>query len=311
MSKENEWGDMVQLRMAAESVADAINVRTRIHNRIRSGSANSFLMIPRDPEDSSSPMDLVAIEGQPTESQIAKSVEGHAVLKFEKEMRSNLQRQYEMSVPLKIREWASGIPILKSGELFPRIVGLTGNPRHAIPLKMEGEGKDRKAVPDGDPYDRSLRQLWQWCGRGNPDLTVTKGDQASLLARGKITTVSPLLYTFSTQLVKGSGRSEDVQDSDLFKIYTEETRRMRGHDGKCETGTWPRPCAVTHNKHYKVCRNHKIPPMKPDGCGVSAHPEWGEIGSPWRPGHINAHGHRIVQKEFLRQFWIVAEDTDW
>ena len=318
MKNENKWGDMVQLRMAAESVADAINVRTRIHNRIRSGSADAILLM----KDGS----ILDIEGQPAEGQIAKSVMGSAVLDFEKIARDNLREQYEQAVPRKVQEWASSVPILKSGELFPRIVGLTGNPRWAVPLRMEGTGKDRKAVPDGDPFPRyctcgkggwdcracpGLRNFWQWCGRGNPDLTVIKGDQASLLARGKITTVTPLLFTFSSLLVQGAGRSGNTRESALFKTYEEQKRRYRGHEGKCDTGTWPAKCARTHRRHYKTCRNHKVPPMSPDGCGTSAHPEWGEPGQPWRPGHINRHGLQIVEKEMLRQFWLAAEGTQW
>lgn len=310
---ENRWGDMTQLRMAAESLADAINVRVRVHNRIRSGSGD--LILPG--------------HDQLTPRQIADHPLGGMTLFMEKSMRDNLRRLYEESVPLKVREWALSVPILKSGELFPRIVGLTGNPRWAVPLRMEGTGKDRKAVPDGVPYARfctcgmravardrcecpgGLRSFWQWCGRGDPDLVPEKGNQEVLLRMGKVTTVSPLLYTFSTGLIKATGRDGEARSHPLYQVYERETRKMRGHEGKCPAGTWPQPCAKSHRVHCKDCQNHKIPPMSPDGCGTVAHREWGEIGSPWRPGHVNMHGHRMVEKELLRQFWRAAEGTEW
>lgn len=415
-----EWGDVRNLRMAAEGVADAIKKRTGTMNRVRSGMA-----------------DLMTSE-QPTK----KEIENHPLvqidLRAEEAARDLLQSLYTQNVPLKVREWAASQPILKSGELFPRICGMTGNPRLAIPLRMEGTGKARKAVPDGEPYWREcrclcencaiarrspdedgalhchvrkdacsgLRDFWQWCGCGDPErfprtaaelkdlgvqviqvnveigdhveagdvilslkagkgigdvpspvtgivteiavqagsswvkegdeicqvspttdteamagttnlateaITNTAKDPAEassvtvlvpdlgefgiirpqeyLLSMGKRTTVRPLLRAFSNQLLMNSARSQDIKDSELFKIFTEAR-------------------TVAEAKvHTRVCRNKKIPPLSPNGCGTSAHREWGEIGSPWRNGHKNAHAHRVTQKEMLRMFWEAAEGT--
>lgn len=432
-----EWGDTRNLRMAAEGVADAIKKRTGTMNRVRSGMA-----------------DLMA-GGQPTE----KEIKAHPLVQIdlfaEERARELLQSMYVQNVPLKVREWAASQPILKSGELFPRICGMTGNPRLAIPLRMEGTGKARKAVPDGEPYWREcrclcencaiarrspdedgalhchvrkdacsgLRDFWQWCGCGDPErfprtaaelkdlgvqviqVNVEIGDhveagdvilslkagkgigdvpspvtgivtsiavqagsswvregdeicqvspmvetvamsdtgqatlateakaataisgteairetgqatvrteakggtipvlvpdlgefgiikpQEYLLSMGKRTTVRPLLRAFSNQLIMGSARSQDIKDSELFKIFTEAR------------------IAAEAKVHARNCQNKKIPPLSPNGCGTSAHREWGEIGSPWRNGHKNAHAHRVTQKELLRMFWEAAEGT--
>lgn len=310
---------MIRLRTAAESVADAVNMRTRIHNRIRSGSGENasgedkFVLL----EGKGDKMELVTLRpGEKlTPAQIGRHPLGKAALNFEKQARDYLREVYELEVPEKVKLWAEDTPVIASGELFPRIVGLLGNPRYAIPMRMEGTGADRRAVPDGEPYDRRLHSLWQYAGRGDPDLAPVKGDQATLLRRGKITTVTPLLYTFSDLLVKAAGRSEEAKDSPLYKVYLEQKRYATGHDRMgdswCEGTTWPYKCSVTHRRHAKVCKNRHIPPLSSNGCGVTAHPEWGEIGSTWRPGHCNAHALRIVQKEFLRQFWLAAEGTDW
>lgn len=443
-----EWGDTRSLRMAAEGVADAIKKRTGTMNRVRSGMA-----------------DLMVGE-QPTK----KEIENHPLvqidLRAENAARDLLQSLYVQNVPLKVREWAASQPILKSGELFPRICGMTGNPRLAIPLRMEGTGKARKAVPDGEPYWREcrclcdecvlarkdpdedgglhcrvrssacsgLRDFWQWCGCGDPErfprtavelkdlgvqviqVNVEVGDhveagdvilslkagkgigdvpspvtgivtsiavqagsswvkegdeicqvsptdlaeakegtgrailtteakavttnlateakhvtanvhteakfgteqakvrteanvltipvlvpdlgefgiikpQEYLLSMGKRTTVRPLLRAFSNQLLMNSARSQDIKDSELFKIFTEART------------------AAEAKVHARTCRNKKVPPLSPNGCGTSAHPEWGAVGSPWRAGHMNAHAHRVTQKEMLRMFWEAAEGT--
>lgn len=275
--KDNTWGDMISLRMVAESLADAINMRVRAENRVRAGNAD--FMPGTEPR-------LLS------KKEIAEHPIAEATLNLENSLRNNLTTQYHANVPLKVREWASETPILASGELFPRIVGLIGNPRHAVPLKMEGTGKDRKPVPDGDPYDRSLRQLWQFCGCGDPDLVPEKGNQALLLRRGKMTTVRPLLFTFSERLQMAKGRV-NVSQHPMVKVLLDAKEHAAG------------------KRHYKTCRNTHRPPMKSNGCGIVAHPEWGEPGSEWRAGHQQAHAFRVAQKELLRQYWIAAEGTAW
>jgi len=291
---ENRWGDMQSLRMAAESLTDAINLRVRVQNRVRAGNAD------------------VLAGGEP---QSKEDIQGHPLvvgaLSFEGTLRRSLNDLYQQAVPLKVREWAAGTPIIASGEMFPRMVGLIGNPRWAVPLKMEGTGKDRKAVPDGEPYARyctcglrrqgrwkececpgGLRSLWQWCGCGDPDLVPEKGNQEILLRRGKMTTVRPLLFTFSERLQMAKGRP-NVSRSPLVNVMLTAKEQAAG------------------KIHYKTCRNTHRPPMKSNGCGIVAHPEWGEPGSPWRPGHMQAHSFRIAQKELLRQYWLAAEGTEW
>jgi hypothetical protein len=273
---DNAWGDMRALRIAAESLADAINMRVRVENRVRAGNADLTIGEPR----------------QLTEKEVAAHPLAAGVLELEENLRQNLTSLYHENVPLKVREWASSVPVIASGGLFPRMVGLIGNPRHAVPLRMEGTGKKRRAVPDGEPYDRTLRQLWQWCGCGDPDLVPEKGNQAVLLRRGKMTTVRPLLFTFSEHLQMAKG-GVNVSQHPIVKTLVTAKEEAAG------------------KVHYKTCRNTHRPPMKSNGCGIVAHPEWGEPGSLWRPGHQQAHAFRIVQKELLRQYWVAAEGTEW
>lgn len=276
MKTENQWGNMRELRFAAESLTDAIDLRVKIQNRIRSGQA-----------------DLMTAGMELTESQVKKHPLVARALEDEDSYRELLTSRYEQAVPLKVREWAQTVPIIRSGELFPRLVGLVGNPRYAVPLKLEGTGKDRKAVADGEPFERSLRQLWQYCGCGDPDLVPEAGNQAVLLRRGKVKTVRPILFTFSKQLVMSAARSDFTKESELYKIYV---------DAKAE---------ARFKRHTKTCKNRHRPPMTSNGCGTVANPELGEIGSLWRPGHQQAHAYRIVQKELLRRWWEASEGTTW
>lgn len=271
------WGDLAMLRAAAESLTDLIRTRVAAENRaLRGGAAADSAVRDR----------LVAI---PRDA--------------EQEGRDFLFALYTDTVPDRIRGWAGGIPGLASGEVFPRLMGLIGDPRIAIPWKWEQADGKRQLVSAGDPYDRSLRQLWQWCGCGDPQKKPESGmSQEQLLACGKRTVVRPLLYAFSSYIAR-SGRvvtkegskklgmpvSQTVADSRYFRIFAEQKDY-----GLTRTHEWQ-------------CQNHKRPPLHPSGCGTVAHREWGEPGSPWRPGHAEAHAHRIVAKELLRDLWIVAE----
>lgn len=269
------WGNMAALRAAAENLTDAIQARVAAENRAQRGGIAVGSMQDR----------LL-----------------HGPREAESEARNLLQAVYAEEVPGDVRDWVSGIPGLKTGEVFPRLIGVVGNPAIATPYKWEAQDGQRVLVADGEPYARSLRQLWAWCGCGDPLRRPASGmSQADLMACGRRTSVRPLLFTFSSYISRagrvvtkegsakqGQPMSQAAADSRYFQAFT--TAKEAGMD----------------KKHQDECRNHKRPPMRPDGCGTVAHPEWGEAGSPWRAGHAEAHAHRIVAKEFLRDLWVVA-----
>lgn len=258
------WGNLATFRSAAEGLTDAIKARISTENRVKRGGgavdatqAAVMVRIARDQEEA---------------------------------YRRILLDIYQQMVPQHIQDWAKSIPGIASGELFPRILGVLGHPRIAIPYQWE----DKELVPAGEPFERSLRQLWQYAGCGDPETnprsdilghSPTRDDK---LRGGKRTTLRPLLFTFSSYLVRAHTRSEAVAGSRFYQVYT--AAREEGAE----------------KRHYRQCQNRKRPPMAPNGCGTVAHPEWGEPGSVWRPGHANAHAHRMVAKEFLRELWIIS-----
>lgn len=275
-----EWGDLTALRASAESLADAIDLRIATENRVRRGG--TFDQFDQE---------------HGIGAQILASAKDH-----EAACRRMLQSTYEECVPDRVRGWAKGVPGLASGETFPRLIGLLGNPRVATPWTWDTSGPKRVLVPAGDPYERGIRQLWSYCGCGDPQRKPTAGmSQEELLACGKRTIIRPVLFTFSSYLLRagspvtkedskkfGQPMSQDVADSKYYKLFAQARADGQG------------------KVHQDTCRNKKRPPMKPNGCGTVAHPEWGEPGSPWRPGHALAHAHRVTGKELLKDLWEVS-----
>lgn len=272
-----ELGD---LRALSEGLNDAIKARISAFNRADRGNVVN-------------PIVAAGLKS------IAVSTEEHH--------RKMLREEYERVTPQVVQDWAAQIPGMATGELFPKLLGLTGNPRIATPYHWEEgtEGHKRILVADPPyirgsslspnpayaeetPYSYGLKQFWQFCGCGDPDSRPGKdATQAELLRGGKLKTVRPVLFTFSTYLVRMRGRSEAVANSKYLKVYDQ---------ARAEAET---------KVHQKQCQNHKRPPLSPNGCGTVAHPEWGAPGSPWRPGHMARHAHRMVAKEFLRDLYAI------
>jgi hypothetical protein len=259
------WGQLSSFRATGEAVVDAIGQRIRTENRIKRGGTVS-------PIYGDAMIDLA--------------------VRHEKELRKMLLEQYNQTVPAHVRAWARNVPGFASGESFPRLLSLLGHPRIATPYKwVEGDRHVRVLVPDGEPFERTLRQLWQYAGCGDPEVVPAKNmSQAELMACGKRTVIRPILFTFSTYLVMQHKRFESVAASRYWKVFEQAKREAAG------------------KIHQRQCQNRKRPPLRSNGCGTVAHPEWGAPGSPWRPGHCDMHAHRIVAKEFLRDLYNVCEE---
>jgi hypothetical protein len=350
---ENGWGDMTILQYLGQGLADQKDQRIRNNNRLDRGG------IALDP--------VLAAE---IKSLAESSEEGYNRM---------LMAEYERRVPESVRKWAASIPGLASGELFPRIIASIGHPRIATPRYPDPDDPKRTLIA-APSYIRGPHELRAYCGAGSPWRKPHKGmTQAELFAMGKIRQVRPLLYTWTTMLVKmatpaktgkhiGDPKSAYAASSSWWQTFTSTKRMYAGHDGKCGT-EWPSPCAGSHRKHswlvseirdearpyprnltatteaevYKaaeklgypvlirptdkgalraenlreldaaipmlersLCQNKKVPPQRPNGCGITAHREWGEVGSPWRPGHIDMAAHRNLHQVFLDTLWEVA-----
>lgn len=83
------------------------------------------------------------------------------------------------------------------------------------------------------------------------------------------------------------------------------------HVDDCTCSPWRvlydlRRAETTSRVHTTECLNRSR--ITPNGCGTREHPEWGAVGSPWRPGHQEQDAVRIVAKQILKSLWHAARD---
>lgn len=176
-----------------------------------------------------------------------------------------LKRCYRRVVPPEIIAWQKAERGI--GELLTaRLLGHLGDPCIATPYHWEGSGADRRLVPD-EPYVRTVSQLWQYSGVGDPARRRHRGmsaDEAFALGNPAI---KSLLFLHAQACLKAQGRYADVY------YAARETYADRTHAVECVR------------------------------CGPSGKPA--PVGSPWSKGHQQAAAFRKVAKEILRDLWRV------
>jgi len=178
----------------------------------------------------------------------------------------SMRRTYRRVVPAPIVAWqkaSNGI-----GEhLLARLLGQIGDPVWATPHHWEGTGAARVLVTD-PPFQRTVGQLWQYCGHGASS-RKTKGMSAADLAAMGNPSTKMILHLLAEACMKTR--------SSPYRLVYEEQRT-----------------ATTDKTHTVECVR----------CGPSGKPA--AEGSPWSLGHQHAHALRIVGKEILRDLWIVG-----
>src|SRR5579871_1320960 len=236
MDITSPWGDLTVLQYLGQALADMKQERISMNNRLDRGG------IALDPE--------LAAE--------IKTVADYS----EERYNAMLLAEYRRRVPENVQKWAASVPGMATGELFPRIIAAIGHPRIATPRLPDPDDPHRTLVAQ-PAFIRGPHELRQYCGAGDPDRKPQKGmSQAELFAMGKVRVIRPLLFTWSTGLVKnatpmkatskrpGEPKSAYAASSEWWKIFTDAKLRYAGHEGKCGEGEWPLPCAVLHRKHW-------------------------------------------------------------
>lgn len=243
---DDAWDGWRDLRIAAELFRDAMDFRIAQENRIN----HAPIMIDH----------RVAAIG--------------AIRKAEAMCKATMVATYEEVTPMKVREWVEHTPGLGAPSMA-RLLGHLGHPRRATPAHWEGSGTKRVLIPD-PPYERTIGQLWQYCGHGDPRRSRPgKGATAEeVFACG-----SPTLKMIVHLIAANTMRSKDGQDGMYRKIYDSERDRFAD-------------------------RVHASPCVR---CGPSGRPAAED--TPWKPGHQMAAALRRVGKEILRDLWILAGDT--
>lgn len=174
-----------------------------------------------------------------------------------------LRRCYRRVVPASLKALQKTEAGLGE-DSFARILGHLGDPYIATPHWWEGTGTNRTLMV-GEPYVRTISQLWQYCGHGAPG-RVAKGMTADQLAGLGNPTLKMLVHLQAEFCMKQKGR---------YRLLYEAIR------GQVED---------------KV---HSIPCVR---CGPSGKPA--QEGTPWAKGHQHAHALRVLGKELLRDMWL-------
>lgn len=205
---------------------------------------------------------------------------------IEDDLNKEIEKAFAVLAPPGIQSWVEankGIGIPTIG----RILGLTGHPRWKAPLKWESTGiapktpqdewrpKDQRSrilVPDGPVRPRTIAQLWQYCGVGDPNRRPTPGmSQKDLMGLG-IPQAKVTVYLISNAIEKaGTGG----YFRELYDTYKEKHQ---------------------DDIHKEECIR----------CGPRGKPA--KEGSKLSKGHIRGRTLRYVGKQVLKEMWIAAGD---
>jgi len=169
------------LRVYAEGLDDLIRVRVGMENRIKAANRAKI--------DMASETFGIGLK---------------SVCVAEEIIYKGLVKAFRLAAP-DINQWVKGTMGL--GEpTVARLLGTLGDPLVARPMRMEGTGSDRKAVPDGEPYERTIGQLWQYCGYGDASLKLYAGmSQGELMAMGR-KKAKPILHEIQKNALMSAGK---------------------------------------------------------------------------------------------------------
>ncbi|HVA92416.1 MAG TPA: hypothetical protein VNL71_21545 [Chloroflexota bacterium] len=232
--------DLAGLRGLAEAFNDVMKLRVGVTNR--------FERAPIHP-------DSIA----PLREQLEE---------MEKVFKKTLLAEYRRNVPVPILAWQK--ETLGLGDhTFARLLGHLQHPVHATPKHWVGSGKDNRVLTEGEPFDRTVGQLWSYCGLGDPSRKRKRGmDAAEALAAG-----SPAIRSIMFVIAEGCKKQAR---SPYRAVYD--------------------ACRVKYAEHV---HDKPCPP-----CGKTGHPA--PEGSPWKKGHQQGAALEVVAKAILKDLWLAS-----
>ena len=242
-----EW---TGLRIAAEMYEDVQKARIAANNRAKRGGI--------DRHDFEIPFD--ALKGA------------------EDQFGERMRQEYKLVVPAEIRAWQKDT--IGIGEhLLARLLGMIGHPVHTTPHWWEGKGEDR-ILMKGEPFDRSVSQLWSYCGHGDSTRKRRKG------------------MTKEEAFAMGNPRAKMI-----LHLLAESACKLDGVPDKNGKARSRSPYRDVYDKRKAATERytHVIECVR---CGPSGKPA--QPGSDWSKAHRHADALRIVGKEILRDLWRVV-----
>jgi len=184
----------------------------------------------------------------------------------EHQARLMMRRTYKRIVPTELREWqktSRGV----GDDLFARLLGHLGDPYIATPHYWQGNGAARALMAEPARV-RTIGQLWQYAGHGDPHRRKAKGMTADDM------------FALGSPIVK-------------MLVHLNAEACMKQPNGS-------RYRDVYLDARAKVLdKTHTVECVR---CGPSGKPA--QPGTAWSLGHQHAHALRIVGKELLRDMWL-------
>lgn len=208
----------------------------------------------------------------------------HALELAEEASERALHATYKRVVPKPIRAWqvdAKGIGV----HLVSRLLGHLGDPRIATPHFWQGTGTKRTLMV-ADSYERTLAQLWQYCGHGDPTRRIRKGMTADELAQLGKPDLKMIVHLIADRAILEPGRSVDLLLTGDQHADTAQRHYRRVYE--------ERRLVTAERLHATECVR----------CGPSGKPA--AVLSPWSKAHQQADALRIVGKEILRDLWTIS-----
>lgn len=225
---------------------------------------------------------------------------------LEEKLSRALVQEYKQTVPPGVLQWQEATLGI-GGHMLARLLGHLGHPRIAVPKswvdnagvadgEMGTEENPKKALVDGEPFERTVGQLWQYCGHGRAARRSKGMTQEEAFALGN-PACKMLVHLIAEAVVKAQVRKTDDNGGrcalgDLGEFYLAEKAKYqaRTHSGPCPGG-------------YVSAGPGKVVFAK---CKVDGH--YAEAGDPYSAGHVNLIALRHLGKEILKGLWVATGD---
>lgn len=263
----------LELRVISEMLEDAMRARIAASNRAERGGVDPAIY--RDQLD--------------------------ALAAAEHNVALAMRRCYRRVAPASVVAWQRDTPGI--GEhLLARLLGIIGDPHVARPHRWEGDGAEKVLVAE-EPYERTVSQLWAYCGHGDPARRKRVGmTQAEAFGLGS-PRAKMLVHLLAEACMKQIGTGQRVSETQGCLAGMnggEPTRPPEAIPAPARRRSPYRDVYDEARERYSD-RVHAAACVR---CGPSGKPA--VEGSPWSAAHQHAAALRLVGKELLRGLWVAA-----
>lgn len=264
--------------------------------------------------------------------------------KAEANLRLAMVRQLRVTAPKALLDWQKASGGIGESTLA-RLLGAVGHPVIATPFHWQGVGPKRELVADL-PFLRTLRQLWQFCGHGDPSRSKrSRGMSAEEVAAAGKPMAKMLVHLMAESAIKQpqrcwtAGLGGHWKDLDLGAAQPSGDSQLRsGGSEPSDPASIDSASAVVpaapdlplarapkggataiagsartiwaYRQAYELRRDatvYRTHAAECVRCGPAGRPA--AEGSPWSAAHQHADALRVVGKEVLRDLWRVASEA--